>query len=219
MTEILNLLFNPLPNAIMTVLTGFSLLYWLFMMFSGDGLDLDFDGEIDANLGDVNDVDVDITEPSFLDKALEFINVGKVPIMVIVTLFKFIGWIITITSSVAFGLAKFGAWSALILIPVFIVTYFVVHWASKPLVKFFHNIGYKGEEAIDFIGRKGKMKSNIQGEKIGSAEFFINQDVIRLNVVSSDGQPIQYNDDVIVIDESTDKKIYYIQKEINLLNI
>src|SRR5690606_34016655 len=108
----------------------------------------------------------------FFEKVWDFINVGKVPVMVIVTLFKFVSWIITIASSIVFGLGKLGFWSILILIPVFFITYFLMHFLTKPLVKMYKNLGYKGDDPIDFLGRTGKMKSTISEMKIGSAEFF-----------------------------------------------
>src|SRR5690606_41768033 len=107
MAELLNLLFYPLSNGIMTVLTGMSLLYWVFMFFSGDGIDTD----ADFHMGDVTDVDASAEtdgDVSFGSKVLEFINVGKMPLMVIVTLFKFIGWILTLLSSIFLGLANWG---------------------------------------------------------------------------------------------------------------
>lgn len=224
MTEVIHLLFHPLPNGVMTVLAGMSLLYWVFVMFSGDGLDLGMDADLDADgLGDVHDADVagdtPQGEPGFFAKAMDFINVGKAPLMVIVTLFKFISWILTIVTSLFVSLGKFGLWSLLILLPVFIVAYFIMHWVTKPVARFYESIGYKGEEPHDYLGRTGMMKSAIQDGKIGSAEFIINKDVIRLNVQSVDGAPISYNDEIIIIDESRDKKIYFVKKEINLHNV
>jgi hypothetical protein len=222
MADLLNLLFNPLSNGIMTVLTGFSLLYWLFVMISGDGFDFSIDGDLglEGELGDVTEMDSpEATEMGFFEKVWDFINVGKVPVMVIVTLFKFVSWIITIASSIVFGLGKLGFWSIFILIPVFFITYFLMHFLTKPLVKMYKNLGYKGDDPIDFLGRTGKMKSTISEMKIGSAEFFINGDVIRLNVMSKDGSKIEYNDTVLIVNESTDRKTFYVKKEINLSNI
>ena len=221
MTELLNLLFNPLSNGIMTVLTGFSLLYWIFTFLSGSGMDtdIDFDG-----FGDISDVDapdggeVEAAEPSFFSKALDFINVGKVPIMVIVTLFKFIGWVITLLSSVFLGLANWGAKSVLILIPVFIITYFILHYVTKPLTKMYKSMGYNGEEAHDFLGRTGILKSTIEDNKIGILELVINKDVIRLNVVSQNGKRIEYGSEVMIIKEK-DQKIYEVQPHVTLNNI
>ena len=95
----------------------------------------------------------------------------------------------------------------------------MMHWITKPIAKFYENVGYKGEDPHDYLGRTGVMKSSIQGEKIGLAEFVINKDVIRLNVRSFDGSSINYNDEIIVIDETKDKKIYLVQKDLNINNI
>lgn len=225
MTEILNILFNPLPNAIMTFLTGISLLYWLFTMLMGDGFDFGTDSSIEFDGAHVQDVDTEFdadgdadiqTEPSFFTKVIEYINIGKAPLMVIVTLFKFIGWIITIASSMIFHLADYGWKSVLVLIPVFILTYLLMHYVTIPVVKLYKNVGYMGEEAHDFLGRTGKMKSTIQGEKLGLAEVIINKDVIRLHVKSVDGSTINYGDDVTIINEDPAKKFYIAQKDINL---
>ncbi len=228
MTEILDILFNPLPNAIMTVLTGLSLLYWLFTMLMGDGFEFGTDADIQFEGADVQDLDMDADsnpdiddtpEPSFFSKALDFINVGKAPMMVIVTLFKFIGWIMTIASSLVFKLTEYGWKSVLILIPVFILSYLLMHYVTIPVVKLYKNVGYAGEETHDFIGRLGNMRSTIEGDKLGSVELKINEDVIRLNVKSKEGERINYGDDVIIINEDINRKYYIVQKDINLNNI
>lgn len=223
MTELFDLLFGSLPLGVMTVLNALSIIYWVFVLFSGEGIDFGLDSDLEfEGLGDVNDVDADGDIPhdaGFFSKALDFINVGKAPFMVIITLFKFISWVITIAASFFISLAKFGYWSLLILIPVFLVTYFIMHWLTKPIARFYESIGYKGEEPHDFFGRTGIMKSSIAGEKMGSAEFIINKYVIRLNVKSINGETIGYNDEIIIVDESKDQKIYLVKKEINIHNI
>ena len=225
MTDILNLLFHPLPNAIMTVLTGISLIYWLFTMLVGDGFDF---GEADVSFegADVHEVDIpddtDVDtdgEPSFLTKAMEFINVGKAPFMVIVTLFKFIGWIITIASSLLFNLSQFGWKSVWVLLPVLLLTFFLMHYVTIPVVKLYKKVGYTGEEAHDFLGRSGRMHSSIEGERLGWLEVIIAGDVIRLTVKSENGEKISYGEHAIVVKEGANKKFYYVKREITLENI
>src|SRR5690349_16991283 len=103
-----DLLFHPLSNAIMTILTGVTALYWITTFIAGDlfgdsGVDgdihhggADVDTDIDGD-GDADDVGGD---KSIFQKALEFVNVGKVPFMMVYSVFKFTAWIITLTSSV-----------------------------------------------------------------------------------------------------------------------
>ncbi|MEG1020707.1 MAG: DUF1449 family protein [Myroides sp.] len=217
MAELLNLLFYPLSNGIMTVLTGMSLLYWVFMFFSGDG----FDTDAEFHMGDVSDGDVNTDadgEVSFGSKVLEFISIGKMPLMVIVTLFKFIGWILTLLSSIFLGLANWGIKSVLILLPVFAITFVIMHYVTKPLVKMYKNLGYNGEESIDFLGRTGTLKSTIEHNKIGILEVTIQKDVFRLNVKSQSGNRIEYGAEVMII-KAVENNIYEVQPNITLHNI
>lgn len=228
MSEVLNILFHPLPNAIMTFLTGLSLIYWILNMLMGDGhdfdstnVDIDFDGSEVQDIDHDSDVSHDheaIEEPSFFSKAIDYINIGKAPLMVIVTLFQFIGWMITIASSVFLKLNEYGWKSVLILIPILLLTYFLMHYVTIPVVKLYNNVGYTGEEAYDFLGKNGMMRSSIQDSKIGSAEFKIGEDIIRLNVKSYNGEPLKYGDEVSVVNGSEDKKYYYVQKNITINN-
>lgn len=217
MTELLNLLFYPLSNGIMTVITGISLLYWVLMFFSGDGLDT----ETNFHLGDVSDIDASAeteADVSFGSKVLEFINVGKVPVMVLVTLFKFIGWILTLTSSIIFGVANWGIRSVFILIPVGVLSFVLLHFISKPLAKMYKNLGYNGEEAIDFLGRTGILKSTIENEKMGILEVVIQKDVFRLNVVSQSGKKLEYGSEVLIV-KPLKNNVYQVQEIINLNTI
>ncbi len=216
----LDLLFHPIANAVMTVLAGLSALYWVFTFLAGDilgsfdvGADFDADVGIDVDGGEV------IAEPSAFDKIMQYINVGKVPFMVVLSVFKFIAWIGTLLSSIAFNTSTWGWKSALLLIPIFIITFFITRWATKPLVKIYRQMGYNGEEAHDLLGRIALMRSDISGTKIGNAELKINSDLIRINVRSKDGTAINYNQDVMIIDELKEQNIYIVQAEINLNNI
>jgi hypothetical protein len=222
MSGIMDLLFSPLSNAIMTVLTGVTALYWITTFFTGDIFgDAVIDGDVEVNGADIDtDVDADDTgDKSFFQKALEFINVGKVPFMVVYSVFKFLAWIITLTSSVFLGLASWGWKSVIILLPAFIVAYVITRYATKPLIKVYDAMGYNGEEPQELLGRTAMMKSTISGDTIGAAEVKILSDIIRINVKSKTGEPIAYGAEVMISDESTDKKFYLVVPEITLSNI
>ena len=223
MSSVADLLFHPLSNAIMTVLTGVTAIYWLTTFVAGDLFgDSGIDSDTPVHGADV-DVDIDgddvSTEKSFFQKALEFVNIGKVPFMVVYSVFKFVAWILTLTSSVVFGVASWGARSVLILLPIVIVAYFITRFATKPLVKVYRMMGYNGEEPQELLGRVAKMKSTISGDTIGAAELKIQSDIIRVNVRSKTGELIAYDADVMITSESSDKKFYLVVPEITLSNI
>ena len=80
-------------------------------------------------------------------------------------------------------------------------------------------LGYHGEEETDFIGRIGKSKSKITADKIGSAEFQIDKDIITLNIKSQNGEEINFGDTIIITDESPSNNYYLVIKHITLNNI
>jgi len=232
---------HPLPNAVMTVIMGVLFLYWIFVFLSGAGfedLDLgfDFDGDIDVDV-DVDadadsfadfdtDTDADTPdsdgqvdkEPGFFMKFLNFMNVGKVPFMLIFSAFKFFLWIGSLITTTLVNVSGWGLWSLLILLPLAFVSLFFTKLSTNPLVKIFHELGYKGEEEIDFVGRSGKMLSTIKDTKIGTAEVVVDKNPMKLNVVSIDGQELKYGEYIIIADESDDKRIYYVSKEMSIRN-
>lgn len=225
MSSLTDLLFHPLSNAIMTILTGVTTLYWMITFIAGDLFgDVGVDSDIEVHGADVDtditgDGDNIETDKPFLHKVLEFVNVGKVPFMVVYSVFKFIAWIITLTSSVFLGLAGWGWTSVFILIPVFFVAYLVTRYATKPLIKVYQTMGYNGEESQELLGRIARMKSTISGDTIGAAEVKVQSDLIRINVKSKTGESISYDAEVMIAAESPDKKFYLVVPEITLSNI
>lgn len=223
MANIVDLLFNPLSNAIMTVTTGVTVIYWIFNLIFGsvlggdmdaDGIDMDVDADADMDHGDG-----DVSGDSTWDKLLAFVNVGKVPFMVVLSVFKLIAWVITLASSIVLNLVTWGWMSVFILLPVIFVAFLITRFATKPLVKLYHAMGYNGEEAYDLLGRSARMLSTISGDTIGAAELKVNGDVVRVNVKSKTGEAIRFDADVMIADESPDKKYYIVVPEINLANI
>lgn len=223
MSSITDLLFHPLSNAIMTVLTGVTAIYWLTTFITGglfgdSGVDSEFavhgaDLDTDANVEDV------AADTPFFQKALEFVNIGKVPFMVVYSVFKFLAWIITLMSSVLLGLAAWGWKSVIILIPVFFVAYLITRYATRPLITVYDAMGYNGEEPQELLGRIARMRSTISGDTIGAAEVKIQSDIISINVKSKTGQLINYGTEVMISDESSDRKFYLVVPEITLSNI
>jgi hypothetical protein len=205
----------------MTVLTGVTALYWITTFIAGDLFgDAGVDGDFSAHGADLDaDVDEIAADKPFFQEALEFVNVGKVPFMMVYSVFKFVAWIITLASSVVLGLASWGWKSVIILVPVFLVAYVITRYATKPLIKVYHAMGYNGEESHELLGRIGRMRGTISGDMIGAAELKIQSDIIRINVKSKTGESIKYDAEVMVAGQSADKKFYLVVPEVNLSNI
>ncbi|MDR2914330.1 MAG: DUF1449 family protein [Tannerella sp.] len=234
MTDFLYNLMHPLPNAVMTVIMAVLVVYWLFTFLLGvglDDLDLGFDFDFDTPEADAPDVDSEVEtvdpehevapekSPGFFIKFLNYMNVGRVPFMLVFSALKFFMWIGTLITTSFVNVTSWGLSSLFILIPIAVIAVFFTKFATNPMVKFFKEIGYKGEEEIDFLGLSGTMLSNIKDDKIGTAEFVIDKNPIKLSVKSLDGAEIKYGDYVVVMDESDDKKYYMVNNELSIRNL
>jgi hypothetical protein len=220
---------HPLPNAVMTVIMGVLAVYWLFTFLLGVGLDdvdLGIDVDVDVPDADAAGADTDAAEqdaatensPGIFMRFLNFVNIGRVPFMLVLSTFKFFVWIGSLITTSLVSVTSWGLSSLFILIPIAVIAVFFTKFATNPMVKFFKEIGYKGEEEIDFLGRSGRMLSTVKGEKIGTAEFVIDSNPIKLSVKSLDGAEIRYGDYVVVMDESEDRKYYLVNKELSIRN-
>lgn len=232
MTDFLHTLFHPLPNGIMTVLMLIIAIYWIFVLvgvvgFDDIDLDIDFSPDIDVDV-EVPDVEIDVSDADshiagdkipqgFFLKCLSFINVGQVPFMLILSTFIFLLWIGSLITTHFFQTDHLGWKSVFILLPLVVVGLFLTKIATAPMAKLFKEINYRGESPTDFFGCSGKMLSNIEGNKVGSAEFVVNRNPIKLNVISLNGDPIQYGDTVIITEELPNKTIYYVIKDTYLV--
>lgn len=216
--DILYTLMHPLPNAIMTVLMGVMFLYWLVSFLFGAmdldlGLDFDHDFDIDTATPDAMH-----SHPGAMAKTLEFFNIGKMPFMLLLTIFIFFIWIGSLVFTSFFDINSWGGFSVIILLPLIICSLFLTKFASKPFIKLFVAMGYQGEDAIEFLGRSGTMISTIQNDKIGAATFKIDGNPIRLNVKSKTGEELNRGDFVIIEEECEGGRYYLVTKEMSLRN-
>lgn len=233
MSEILHTLFNPLPNAIMTGLMIVMLIYWLasFLGIGFDDFDFGLGFEADVDIDPEVDMEVDTdTETDTVEKGqeaesqenvfirfLKFVNVGKVPFMLVLSALKFFTWA---GSLITTSLLHLQTWtSVFILIPLFIIAVFLTKYVTNPLAKFLKDTGYQGEEKIDFLGRSGKMFSTIKDDKLGTAEFIIEKNPIKLTVRSENGREIKYGEKVVIMNETKDKKVFFVVKDYSIEDV
>lgn len=209
--EFLTIAFSPV-NTVLSVLLILSVIYWLFTIVTGldidVGIDADFDADINSPDGHVHVSD----DASAWIHFLKFLNLDIVPITYFLTLSLLLTWFGSFYIEVFFS---FEVWvSALLVIPIFIISILLTKLILKPLNPFFREINHKGEVSHDFLGRQGRMKSTIHGTKTGMLEVFVEKDPMILMVRSKDGEVINHGTVVYIVDEDREKRIYYVAEEI-----
>ncbi|AZA81319.1 hypothetical protein C1637_01715 [Chryseobacterium lactis] len=210
--EFLNVAFSPV-NTILSVLLGLSVIYWLFTIITGLDIDVGIHSDLDVG-GDIHAPDGHIHAPDHNPSGwmhfLKFLNLDIVPVTYFLTLSLLITWLASFYLNYFIPMP---VWlGVLVILPLMIAGMLLTKIILKPLNPFFREINHKGEVAHDFLGREGRLKSNIQDGKIGMMEVFIGSDPMTLMVKSKDGTRLEHGTKVMIVDEEPDKRIYYVQK-------
>lgn len=208
MENLINIALAP-ANFILTMLAALMVFYWILIIFTG--LDLDFSPDIDAdsNSGTIDAGEVE--SPGFWNSFLAFFYIGELPVMFIITIVVFCMWLINVNITALFGIED-NIFGFLLYIPGLIVSMLIIKVVAKPFVKLYAQFNHKGEVAIDFIGKTGKVLSPIGADKIGQLEIQVNDDVIKVYAKSIDEAQVPFNETVIILEESPDKKYFLAQK-------
>ncbi len=199
------------------------LLYWLLVIFAGldpDFFSIEFDASpaADADLSTIEmdhpadrSGDTDTDGDGFFHDILRFFHFDELPLMFILTLVFFTMWFLSMNLTHYLGISS-PLIGVLLYIPYFIVSLFVVKLFSKPLIYLYRQLNHKGEEAIDFLGRRCTVVSRVEKDKMGTVELLVKGDPIKIYAKSNSGEALTAGTEAVIVNESKDKKYYYIEK-------
>lgn len=222
MRELFELSFTPV-NAFLSIMCIVMVLYWLLVIFGAldaDFFSIEFDAEpvFDA---DLNTIDVESPADrashegsegnGFFQDVLKFFHFDELPLMFILSLVFLTMWMLSINLTHYLGISS-PFIGILLYIPYFIASLFVVKLFSKPLVYLYKYINHKGEEAIDFLGRRCVVVSRVEKDKMGIVELVVKGDPIKIYAKSNTSEPLAAGTEAVIINESKDKKYYFIEK-------
>lgn len=211
MEKLIEISFAP-ANFILSLLVIIITLYWLIVIFTGFDFDMaDADADIDAGTDMSKPEAGNLDGDGFWNGVLKFFYIGELPIIFLITLVVFTMWLINVNITAILGISD-NILGFVVYPPGFIASMLVTKVIGRPFVKLYSMFNHKGEEPIDFIGKTGKVLSPMSDERLGQIEIFVSNDVIKVYAKSIDGESIQYNETVIILEESPDKKFFFVQK-------
>lgn len=220
------------PNIVFTILLGVICLYWLTVILGVVGLDaFDFDVDMDMDVDIDVDVDVDldvdadvdveanadvssITAGSMVLGSLRFFNLGRVPFMVLLSMFILSMWSFSIYCNHA------DSWinpdisatiAALLLLPITMASLFTTKLLTMPLVPLFKH-GNSFAKPLVINGKIGTLLTSIKDQETGQLKTTIDESTITLMVRSDTGVPIQKGEEVVIIQADKDGKTYLVQR-------
>ncbi|WP_114783496.1 OB-fold-containig protein [Botryobacter ruber] len=207
MTELIQAAFSAV-GILPTALLFFVTLYWVAVI-SGL-LDLDFlDIEIEADLNLETEAD-GASSVAWLNNALGFFNLGKVPLMVFLTFLALPFWIITLLAIHYLQLESVVAGWAM-LVPAFVAALFISKVFTTPFVKLFAALEKEHASKETIIGQVCTVVLPASDAELGQAAVKTAGAPLLLNVRATTGQSLLKGQSALVIDYNAENKIYLIE--------
>ncbi|MBD2766302.1 hypothetical protein IC235_00155 [Hymenobacter sp. BT664] len=209
MTELLQAAIAP-PNLVATGLLVFVLLYWLTVIaglldMKTVDLSIDDHGHFHYN----GHVPHDGMGTGWLNGALAFFNLGRIPLMVFLSFVFLPLWVGSIlvnyytgNTSLLLGLA--------FLLPLFLGSLFVARFLTLPFVKLFTAMEKDHDAGAVVIGKVCTVLLPATAEHLGQASVRINGAPLMLNVRSTNA-PLAKGETALVIDYDATRRCYLIE--------
>lgn len=196
MGDYVNVLFTG-ANAISTGLLLFIFLYWIIVIIGLVGTDfLDFDIDVDSDIdGDVDGSSE--TGISWLNKALVFFNLGRIPMMIWLSFLSIPLWVLSMVLNHTFGFTSFIP-GLITFIPSLLVSLFLAKFFTWPMVKVFDRINEETKEK-DVLGRIGKVILSASHTSKGQAEVNYNGTFLSFYILTQEGVEVSKGSEVMFI--------------------
>lgn len=172
------------------------MVYWMFVIigaFDLDVLDMDVDGEL---------------EPGPLQTFADWMNVGEVPIMLVLSLAVINMWIFSMLGSILLGDFLVGLINLLAFIIYLVLALFTAKICSYPMKQFFNALNNQ-DEKVQIVGNYGVALTEFSPGSKGQIE------------IHKTGQPIKV---MALLDESSlsiskNEQVVIVEREDNLYRI
>lgn len=188
-----------------TVLLILSAVVTLFSLISGIGSDIDFDADIDA------DVDADFSTDGILESFYIFLNVGKVPVTLIVFTLVTINWSLGMIVNFALNPSKYSIIGWVIFAITFVVSIPLTKILTNPIKSLFSSMIEDKESMTQIIGGFCTATTEIS-ETSGQASIKDGPTLVNLMVKSELGKTISKGKKAVVLKKDSVSNRYIISE-------
>ncbi|RZK92871.1 MAG: hypothetical protein EOO62_32560 [Hymenobacter sp.] len=208
MTELLQAAVLP-PNLVATGLLVFVLLYWLTVIV---GL-LDFktvDFHVDTHAGfHADGLHPAGADSDWLNGALAFFNLGRIPLMVFISFVALPLWVSSILVNYYTGNTSL-LQGLLFLGPLLVGSIFLAKFLTLPFVRLFAALEKDHDAGAVALGKVCTVLLPATADHLGQATVHIDGAPLKLNVRTT-GLPLSKGDTALVIDYDTPRRCYLIE--------
>ncbi len=217
MTEFIEACLAPV-NLTLTVILGLCVIYWLFVILGAldlESLDFDFDVDTDVDVDVDADVDIDasIGDASVGVSMMRFLNIGYVPVTILLSVFVLTLWTISVGTYLIAG--SLAVLTQLIALPLMIVgAVFVTKILTHPAKILYKKIKdqEEAEAMIHIVGSRCRVVSLTVDHRRGQVEVDTDGAPLLLNARTSDSKStLKKGDEAVIVSEDDTRNVYYIR--------
>jgi hypothetical protein len=208
-------------NLPFTVLLGLVLFYWAMVILGFLDMDhahADFgvNGHVDGHIeGDVHahaDSDVHTGQPGMFSGFLQFLHMGEMPFMIVVSILSVALWAGSLLLNYYFNPGLALTTAVLILVPLFVVAVVVTHYAALPIKKMYQLMERDYDTHKSVIGQVGNVVTSEVTPCFGQIEIMRSGAPVTLNARTSEGKVLKKGDKALVTEASKDRKTFSVIK-------
>lgn len=213
MTELLHAALLP-ANLLPTALLVFVLLYWVTVIVGSlDVKSLDLDIHHDADLPQHGHLPTpDGVDVSWLNHALAFFNLGRIPLMVFISLVVLPWWVGSILLNHYLGTSSWLMGVAL-LVPLLLASLLIAKILTMPFVHLFASLEKSHDAGVRPVGKVCTVLLPTSQEQLGQASVSLQGGApLMLNVrAASPAAELQKGDTALIIDYNEPGRYYLIE--------
>ncbi|MHA3774283.1 hypothetical protein ACXR0O_22385 [Verrucomicrobiota bacterium sgz303538] len=218
MLEVFSEAIRPI-NLPFTVLLSVLVLYWSLVALGALGLDFgahtDIDGHVDTDLHVDSDVHVDHdldtgdAHSDWSSHLLGFINIGEVPITIVLSIMTLCMWVLSIIVNYYWtgGLLLLGVAA---LIPIVLISAVVTRYLTMPFKPLMRALNREGDEHLPIVGRTCQISTSEANAQFGQAKIDTKGAPIVINIRMLEGGPLPRGATALVVRQDRSKDIFYV---------
>ncbi|GAA4302729.1 hypothetical protein [Nibribacter koreensis] len=201
MIELLQASFSS-ANAFASGLLLFVLIYWVIVivgLLDISSLDIDLDADADG-----------IASIAWLNSALAFFNLGRLPLMFFLSFFALPFWALSVGVNHTLGTQD--SWlGVLLLFPIGFVCLFLAKLLTWPFVKLFTVMETEEAPKMNVIGQLCTILLPANEDQVGQASVKTKGSPLLLNVKTTQGHLAKKGETALVIDYLPENQLYLIE--------
>ncbi len=203
MLEIYTVAISPF-NLPFTILLGLVLLYWFFVILGAvdiDVIDMDWLPDLDGD-----------AEGSFVHGFFQFLGIGEVPIILIISVMVLLGWTFAMIGTHYLNSGGSALIGAGLLAGNCVLTLLLTGLMIRPLQTLFSPLHKTDLEKQKVVFKTGVVISSEVNATFGQVEIATGEAPITINARAEEGRAIPKGEKVLVYDEDKERGLYFVEK-------